>query len=481
MIPKFLPVCCHTDNVGPGSTFVAISGFKEKGSTYIPQALARGATCIVVEEHEILSPEVETLIIHHSAQLIRVTNARSALAQLSAQAWGNAHKKLKIIGITGTKGKTTTAFLVEHILVTAGFTTALLSTVKNKILDTDLPTILTTQQPDYLHAFFYQCVNAGVEYVVMEVAAQALTLHRVYGLEFCAIIFTNFSQEHAEFYTSLDDYFAAKISLLEHAAHGAPILLNADDPRIAQLANSLTSTLPAHPERSRRVKRVNIHFFSTKNARAIMCKNNLNFTITYNNNSLTITCPALIGSFNVSNLLAALTLAELFSISSDAVTRACATFPGVPGRLNIYNLPNGARACIDYAHNPASFDAVLSTMRELTDHLIVIFGCGGERDATKRPLMGACAARYADLIIITSDNPRSENPAMIAQEIISGIAQEHMHKIILELDRATAIKKAYSHARAGSVIMLLGKGPDEYQLINGIKYPFSEREILKTL
>jgi UDP-N-acetylmuramoyl-L-alanyl-D-glutamate--2,6-diaminopimelate ligase len=192
-------------------------------------------------------------------------------------------------------------------------------------------------------------------------------------------------------------------------------------------------------------------------------------------------CPQLFGEFNAYNLIAAIGMAMRIGLSSKVIEKGLLTFAGVPGRLQIYSLPNGSFACIDKAHNPSSFKAILGTLRLMTDHLIVVFGAGGERDKSKRPLMGQIATQFCDVVIITSDDPRSENPQQIIEDIFIGIDQQFQSKVFKEIDRELAIKKAYNYSRKGSMIALLGKGPEEYQLINGTKYYFSEREILKSL
>lgn len=441
-IPDIFPVTCHTRHVGPGSTFVAIKGTKLDGHDYINEARARGATTIITEQD--------------------VPDARLALAQLSAQALDYPTKKLKIIGITGTKGKSTTTYLVEHILSAAGYKTALLSTIKNKILDTWLDTELTTQQPDYLHVFFDQCVKAGVEWVVMEVAAQAFTCHRVHGIEFDITLFTNFSKEHGEFYATEDLYFADKQKLCTQLKPSGVAILNGDDARVAACAV---------PQGAARL-------FSLHDGEILA--NSLE-GLTLRIGDHVFNAPALVGTFNAYNILAAYYTVQACGVAPEQISAALRTFKGVPGRLTKYNLPNGAIGFIDYAHNPASFEAVLSTLREYTQQLIVVFGCGGERDKTKRPLMGAIAGQHADVVILTSDNPRSENPSDIIQDIYAGFFDHDWHKIVKECDRERAIRKAYELSHAGSIIVLLGKGPDEYQLIQGVKYSFSEAAILRSL
>lgn len=460
---SILPVTCHTRHVGPGSTFVAIKGMREDGACYILHALDLGATTIVIEQSVILDSDVEQAIMQR-AQLLRVDNTRYALAQLSAEAHGYPAQQLKIIAIIGTKGKTTTAFLVAHILKTVGYATALLSTVKNQILDVDYPTELTTQQPDYLHAFFRQCVEEGVTHVVMEVAAQALSLHRVATIVFDAVLFLNFSQEHAEFYTTLDDYFSAKAAIVDHLQPAGFLIIPENDEQIGSLAGKLL------PQQS-------VYFFSTATGSLRSSFEGVQF---FYQSSL-YEFPALIGDCNVYNARAAMTYAQISNIPLKTVREALLTFAGIPGRLNKYILPNGAIAFIDYAHNPASFEQVFSTMRRLTKNLLVVFGAGGDRDSAKRPMMGAFAGMYADHIFLTTDNPRSEDPTKIVQDIVEGIATEQREKVTIEMDRKQAIVRAYRASRAGSIILLLGKGPDEYQLAQGVKTYFSEQKILQDL
>lgn len=468
-IPTLLPVACHTDNVGQGTIFVAIKGKKEDGSVHIVKALELGARAVYVDQTCSLDDMTRSELIRRNIPCIVVDDARLVLAQLSALAHGNPADKLKIVAITGTKGKTTTVFLLEHIFRTAGYKTALLSTVRNSIGDTIFKTNLTTRQPDYLQAFFAQCVAEGVQIVLMEVAAQAFSLQRVAGLTFDAALFTNFESEHAEFYSTIDDYFAAKCEIVKYLKPGAPFLINGDDVRVRTLVtmapHAMTFGRGAHNE--------------FRAERLSACNEPLVISLSNKDQQCQYSCPVLMGDFNVYNICAATGLARCLGVSCNIIMQACETFKPVPGRLEMYTLSNGARGCIDYAHTPASYTSILSTLRALTDHLIVIFGAGGERDKTKRPVMGKVASDYADLTIITSDNPRSEKAEDIANDILVGIPEGRT--VLLELNREKAIQLAYQHSKATSIIVLLGKGPDEYQHIGSIKYPFSEKAILQKL
>jgi len=468
-LPSLFPVTCHTDHVGSGSIFVAINGFHENGICYLPQAITRGASCIVVQDNVIIPAASVALIKKTEVIIKRVADTRLALAQLSAQAAGYPVKKLKIIGVTGTKGKTTTVFLLAHVLRYAGYKTALLSTVNNIIGNQTLVSPLTTPQPDYLHQFFKQALVENTEYVVMEVAAQALTMHRIAGIQFDGLVFTNFSQEHLEFYKTLDDYFHAKCLLFKQVKPEASIIINADDDYCKTLQH-----------------KVDAIWFSMK--KATVSGNLINnplkqidLQVNWQSATYTFSCPQLIGVFNGYNLLGTIAMALQLGISPAIIAAALLTFAGVPGRMEQYILPNGAIAIIDYAHNPASYQEVLSLLRQLTPHLIVIFGAGGRRDATKRSLMGNIAAQLADMVILTADNPRTEDPNQIINDIDCDIPTDVRHKIFREIDRKKAIQKGYACSRKNSIIAILGKGTEEYQIIGDKKTYFSEKAILQQL
>lgn len=473
VMPCIFPVTCHTDFVGQGSTFVAIEGYADNGINYIQQAIEKGACTIVVHRDIVLHNELHAFIQAHGVVIERVDNTRKSLAELSAQAAGFPAKKLNIIGITGTKGKTTTSFLLEHILHSAGYKTALISSAKNRICGQGFPAPLTTPQPDYLQQFLKLCVENNVDYVVMEVAAQALTLHRVEGIVFCGIIFTNFSLEHLEFYPSLDDYFNAKRLIFGRVADNAPLVINADDEHGRQLLVQHQSVC-SYGFKNNGHHDYLAEFVSDPTA---MIKLNVHHV----DNSYEFNCPILFGAYNAYNVLAATSMALELHVPVVIIQQALQTFTGVPGRLQEHVLPNGARCFIDYAHNPESFSAVLSTLRVLTQQLIVVFGAGGGRDKSKRPMMGNIASQIADVVIVTSDNPRLEDPVVIADTIIQGVAEVSRHKIVQELDRQKAIELAYQLSDQGSIIALLGKGPDEYQIIGTTKHHFSERQIVEQL
>lgn len=485
LIPQIYPVTCHTDHVGTGSTFVAIKGFKNDGTAYITTALSKGATTIIIDQNDMTEALVDECS-QHNATLILVEDTRKELALRSAQALGNPASKLKIIGITGTKGKTTTTYIIDHILKDAGFKTALLGTIKNKIVDDEVASDRTTPNSDYLHMFFHTCLQAGVQYVIMEVSSHALSLDRVYGIEFAAVGFTNLAPEHMDFYQTLEDYFDAKAKLFDHIAPDGAIIINGDDEWGQKAYKLLTNQ-----KNSKNVTIFNVmhheHTFmgatqyitdvvqnSIDGLRLIIRKPNQD---TFH--GMTLHCSKVFGLFNAYNITLAFLLCKSLGLPELIIKETLSFFQGVPGRLQLHILKNGARAFVDYAHNPSSFQEILKTLRPMTKHLIVVFGCGGDRDTTKRPVMGRLAATYADKVIITDDNPRSECHEKIAQEIINGIPEIFSQKIICQLDRHKAIKNAVTLSDKDSIIAILGKGHEQYYIANDQTLYFDDMEEIR--
>ncbi len=461
-LPSIWRVACHTDNVGPGSTFVAIKGDTFDGINFLSMAIKKGAKRIVVDDGARLPQKVVSFINERNVLLSRVSDTRLALAQLSAEAYNHPANKLKLTAITGTKGKTTTAYIAHHMLQQAGLRVALLTSVENKIGQSSFKAPLTTAQPDYLHMFFDVCVQQNITHVVMEVAAQALSLHRVYGLQFDVAAFTNFAHEHMEFYASMNAYYDAKCLLLNHLKPQAPLIINADDKALKNIDYEHIQPIALGDVDAMQV------------TPKIMC------TLILDRQTHVVRAPYLMGVFNLYNILCAIHIVRLCSISMKVI-ESLATFKGVPGRMQKHVLPNGASCFIDYAHTPDSYQHVLSLLRSLTDHLIVVFGCGGLRDKVKRPLMGNVAAHFADIVILANDNPRTESPDEIINDIKQGIKEEEMHKIMVVLNRDEAIKKAYACSRKDAIIAILGKGPDAYQIIGATRHDFSDTQVVTQL
>lgn len=469
ILPVNWPVTQNSNFVGQGSTFFAIKGHNFNGLDFIQDALQKGASKIVTDQE--VSLELQNLIQSFNAELILVENALKELPLYASKAWNFPAKKLKIVGVTGTKGKTTTTFLLHHILKELGLKTAMISGVKNIILDFEFKSELTTPHADFVQAFLAACVEQGVEYVVMETSAQALTLHRVDAIEFDGAIFTNLSQEHAEFYSSMQEYFNAKKELFSRIKKNGAAIINISD----DYGKNLYSSLEDLEDRQVFSLSTSLNSdFVVQNAESSF--QGLSFEILHQLNFYKIFSKTLIGLFNALNCADAFALVLSLGFSAEKIIKAIETFNKVPGRMESYKLKSGALGVVDYAHTPSSYTEILSSLRKLTNNLIVVFGAGGQRDPVKRPIMGEIAGNYADKIFVTSDNPRTEDPDRIAQDIISGIKDSS--KVFKELDREKAIQAACKISDSESIVVVLGKGPDEYQIIGKEKFFFSDKDIL---
>lgn len=468
LLPTIFPVTNQLCKVGQGSTFFAVSGYKTSGSFFIEQAIAQGATKIVAEESEKeIIQKIENRYPH--VQFSYSATIRKELALTASNAAGNPTQKLKIIGITGTKGKSTTTHIIKHILDTAGYRTALIGGIKNYILNTSETSCLTTPDSDYLQQFFAQCVLQKIDYVIMEVSSHALSLDRTYTIPFSHVGFTNLAPEHLDFYTSMDDYFSAKKLLLNQVIPNGSVHINNEDTwgnLFAQSAPDNTQTWTFNEGISQKKHHHTITFTSNFSGLAI--------TLTSTNKNVNLISHNLFGRFNAYNISMSYSIAQSIGISDDNIIKAIATFAGTPGRLQLHTLANGAKCFVDYAHNPSSMEAILQTLRPLSSDLIVIFGCGGDRDTTKRPVMGSLAEHYADTIIITNDNPRTEDPEKIIAAILSGISYTTQKHIKVIPDRAQAIAYSAFISTPHSIIALLGKGHENYLLIGTQKLFFDD-------
>lgn len=467
-LPKTYPVTSHTDYVGPGSTFVVINGAKDHGLNYVKLAVEKGATKVVFDKNVTLEKDLYSFLSEAQVAIEFVSNTRKVVAKKAAKAWGYPALSLKLIGITGTKGKTSTAYLSYFLLKLHGHKVALLSTAEKLVDGQEVDLDLTTPLPEHLHAFFALCEQQKVEYVVMEISAQALSLHRVEGLEFVTGIFTNFSHEHLEFYESMDSYFAAKKMLIAQVQNQKNMFVNFDD----EHGRKLMQEYPACRTYSLESGQADFH------AQALVHPDCVTLKIVQAHEKIVLNAP-LIGKFNASNLLGVVSMMTSLDIPMYKNLSLTQQLHQIPGRMEKYKLKNGSYCFIDYAHNPSSFEAVLSTLKSMTKHLIVVFGAGGCRDKSKRPMMGAVAEKYADVVVLTSDNPRDEDPAAIINDILEGFSVKDDAKIIKELNRTKSIELAYHISHKDSIIAILGKGRDEYQIVGRLTFPFKERSIIK--
>ncbi len=491
VIPKIFPVTSHTDHVGQGSTFVAIQGFKTNGTQFVPDAIKLGAATIVIEQ-AMHTPELEQLCTTHHVKLDVVVNARQELATRAAHACENPAIKLKLIGITGTKGKTTTSYLVEHILHHAGLSTGLVGSIKNRITARSTKAAdYTVQEASATHAtpgsdelqmFLAQCVGEKVSHAIIETSAHALNLHRVYGIEFDAVGFTNLHHDHMDFYASMDHYFADKIKLFSQVKAGGSIVINTDNVwgikafnHAVQLPNITVITfgqksLATHANNHRHVQ------FS------VLDSMSLSVALEPDTPSVSrkaITCPVLIGEFNGYNLVMAWLICFKMGISPETIQNALNLFSGVPGRMQLHRLQNGALGIVDYAHNAISTESVLKFLRSLTKHLIVICGSGGDRDPSRRPQISALAAHYADQIILTIGSPRSEDPIKIINDFFIGIPHSQRSVVIQEPNRLQAIEHAVRLSQPDSIIALLGQGHESYYVVGNKSLFFNDYEEIK--
>jgi UDP-N-acetylmuramoyl-L-alanyl-D-glutamate--2,6-diaminopimelate ligase len=438
-----------TDQVREGSLFFCVKGFRADGHDFAPKAVERGAAALVCQRPLGLGvPEVV------------VDDVRATMGPVAARFYGDPTAELRVVGVTGTNGKTTTAFLVRHLLEAAGIRTGLLGTVKSVVGGVDEPVKRTTPEAIDLQATFRRMLDAGDRACSMEVSSHALALGRTNGIRFAARIFTNLTQDHLDFHADMEDYFAAKRRLFE-AGEGAAIV-NVDDPYGRRLAGELADVTTFGTAEDASFRATDVAFDASGSR----------FTcLTPDGGEVAIRTP-LPGLFNVSNALGAIAAAHALGVGYDVIAAALEQAPRVPGRFEPVDEGQDFAVLVDYAHTPDSLDNVLRAAREVCEgDLHVVFGAGGDRDRAKRPLMGEIAARLADRVIVTSDNPRSEDPQAIIDDILEGAGPGVEH----EVDRRAAIGTAIRTARPGDVVVIAGKGHEQGQeFANGRIEPFDD-------
>ena len=457
----------NSKNIKDGDMFIAIKGFSVDGHKYINDAIKAGAKVIMVEE----GADLKGIELPEDVTLIMAKDTREALAICSCNFYGNPSKKFRLIGVTGTKGKTTTTFMIKEILEKAGYKVGLIGTIATYINGKMISeSSRTTPESIELQKTFAQMVEAGVEYVVMEVSSQSLKLHRVDGCNFDIVVFTNFSEDHIseKEHPDMKDYFESKLKLFKMCDNG---IINVDDIQVSKVPKLFPDS--------------NIMTYGIDNYCEVLAKD-ITITNSYvdfrvkvsdRNERVKVDIP---GRFSVYNALAAICVAKKLGISSDKVIEALAEIK-VPGRSEMVPNKKEIPIMIDYAHSPESLQNILSAVKSYTrGKVISVFGCGGDRDKTKRPIMGEISGRVADFTFITSDNPRTENPEEIVKEIEEGIKKtKGNYKVVV--DRTEAIKEAINMATKLDIIVLAGKGHEPYQEINGEKFPFDERIIVNEI
>jgi UDP-N-acetylmuramoyl-L-alanyl-D-glutamate--2,6-diaminopimelate ligase len=462
--------------VEAGTLFFCVPGHRSDGHEFGERAVERGASGLVVER----LLEVETT-------QVRVADARAAMAPIAVRFWGDPTARLKVAGVTGTNGKTTTAFLIRHILESHGIRTGLLGTVKRIVAGVEEDVERTTPEAIDLQRTFRRMLDGGDAACAMEVSSHALALERSAGVRFAVGVFTNLTQDHLDFHGDMEGYFLAKRSLFSSPGAVAPVsgnrrplpevaVVNVDDPYGARLATELREAGEPH-----------LLTFSASGEEADFRAAEVSFDaagsrfLCLGPGGETEVRMPLPGHFNVENALAAIGASHALGVPSDEAAGALASAGLIPGRFEPVDEGQPFAVLVDYAHTPDSLENALTAARKLTEgRLIAVFGCGGDRDRDKRPLMGGIAARLSDTCVVTSDNPRSEEPQAIIAEILAGIPDAENGRIEVEPDRRAAIALAFRTAAPGDTVVIAGKGHEQGQeLAGGRKIPFDDREVAR--
>ena len=439
------------------TAFVAIRGAQADGHSFIASVIENGCSVIISEEH-IEVPENCTLIV--------TPNTSETLAVMATNLYDHPSKKLNLIGITGTNGKTTSTTLLFNLYRKLGFHCGLLSTVVNKIGERAIASTHTTPDPVSLNQLLAEMVEDGCSHCFMEVSSHAIHQHRITGLEFKGGVFTNITHDHLDYHKTFSEYIHVKKSFFDHLAKDAFALTNSDDKNGSVMLQNTSASK---------------HTYALKSPaefKGKVIENQFSgLVLTLNGHEV---WTRLIGDFNAYNLLAVYGVSQLLGEDSLEVLTALSSLESVEGRFQYVQSEGGITAIVDYAHTPDALENVLKTIQNIrtkNEQVITVVGCGGDRDKAKRPVMAAIACEKSDKVILTADNPRSEDPAVIIEEMQTGVEGQHFKKTLDILDRTQAIKTAISMAEKGDIILIAGKGHEKYQEIKGIKHPFDDLQI----
>lgn len=453
-------------HIEPGYLFVCIAGVHVDGAAYAAQAVEKGAVAVLTTKH---------LQLPKDAVQIMVPDIHHALEDMVPYFYDYPGKKMRMIGVTGTNGKTTTTHIIAHILRAAGHHVGVLGTIHALIDDEELPIHNTTPDVVELQHFLSLMYEKGMTHVVMEVSSHALALNRVAGIEFDTAVFTNLTQDHLDFHKTMENYVAAKAKLFQSLTDGEPVkepktaIVNIDDAwsdRILAACHCKVLTYGVEKDAD----------FKGSNLKVELKKSSFDVAGPFGSVHLHMN---ITGLFNVYNTLAAVAAAHAEGVDTATIDKAIQTFHSVPGRFELVEAGQDFAIVVDYSHTPDSLEKALTTARALKpNRIICVFGCGGDRDKTKRPIMGKIAAEEADIPIVTSDNPRSENPDTIVAEVEAGVKEglkpgQH-HEVIV--DRRSAIQRAVAIAKEGDIILIAGKGHETYQILNTGTIHFDDRE-----
>ncbi len=445
--------------VQPGFLFVAVKGTQSDGHTFIEKSIISGAVAVVCEA---LPENIDERVTY-----VTVKNSAHSLGLISSNFYGNPSKKLKLVGVTGTNGKTTVATLLYKLFGTLGYKSGLLSTVENRIIDNVIPATHTTPDSIQLNELLVKMVEAGCSHCFMEVSSHAIDQGRVEGLQFTGALFTNITHDHLDYHRTFESYIRAKKGLFDGLSSDAFALVNVDDKRGMVMLQNCKAKKQTYALQKMADFKAKIVTNSIEGLELEMDNKNVWFR--------------LIGDFNAYNLLAVYGAAVLLGEDKEDVLLRLSSMTGAVGRFELVQPGSKFTAIVDYAHTPDALKNVLETIshfRSGAEQVISIFGCGGNRDKTKRPLMAAIACKYSDKVIFTSDNPRDEDPIEIIKEMQKGVGPAEAKKTIVMVDREEAIKTACMLAREKDIILVAGKGHETYQEVRGVKRPFDDREVL---
>ena len=460
-------VAFSSNRVWPGDAFFCIVGTKVDGHTFAQDAIDRGAKVLVVERKVYLADATDVTEVV-------VSDSRKALSLAASNFYGRPSEGLNLVGITGTNGKTTTTYLVEHIAATAGKKTGVIGTVGIRVGDKTSPASHTTPESSDLQAIFSQMKEAECDVVTMEVSSHALDLERTWGTKFEVTAFTNLTQDHLDYHNTFESYFEAKARLFSKE-YPAKRVINIDDDWGKKLLQRCSQAedhiVTVGFDRSALIHPVEVEY-DTSSTRVTLDVRGSRYTFSY----------PLVGKFNVSNVMLAFGIALELGIPASTIVSALESAPQVAGRMERVSAPNdgGRSVFIDYAHTPDALEKAIASVKSLSDgRTIVVFGCGGDRDATKRPIMGK-AALAADYAFVTSDNPRTEDPQTIVNEVAEGTKGAKI-PVVTITDRTEAIEFALNEANENDIVLLAGKGHETYQIIGTEKRHYDEREVVRDL
>lgn len=449
-----------------GFIFFAIKGYKEDGNNYVSVAVEKGANAVITD--------IESAKNFKYENVIGVDDVRKTMAQMAFEFYGKPTDKINLIGVTGTNGKTTITYLLRHIFETAGFKCGLVGTIDYLTGAKKQESKLTTPDSIEINAMLKEMVDNGVEYCFMEVSSIALVLHRVYGLEYKAGVFTNLTSEHLDLHSNMQNYFEAKKILFDKLDSSAGAVSNMDDIYGIGIVKNTRARKIYYSMNSEEAE------FRAVNEKITM--DGISFDLIFNDKKYEFKS-GLTGRFNIYNILAAVGCAKYLKVDIDVIQKAISTFGAVNGRFNKIKLPNDAYAVIDYSHTSDSLKNAVESAVEIRNlnpgkgRVITIFGCGGNKDRTKRPAMGEIATFLSDYTIITSDNPRFEDPMDIINEILAGVKTKDNYEV--NANREEAIKRGIEISRKDDIILICGKGHETYQEVRGVRSHFDDKEIVE--